>query len=249
MSDSTSPARVLAILEMFEREKRPLSLKELSDYCSIPTSTCHALVQILLRRSYLYLTGQRKDLYPTRRVYDMGATLLAHDAVLQRLMPVMEGLREATQETVILGKRQRDHVLYLEVLEGPQTIRYSARAGETKPLHSTCIGKTVLSTMKPEDIRRWLDERPARQITDNTITSPARLMQDLEQGKKTGYFMTRGENVPDVSALSAPIHLNNDLFGLAVAGPSYRVDARVREIAQALLQAARSLGEPGAAGS
>ena len=72
----------------------------------------------------------------------------------------MEALRESTQETMILGKRHKDNVLYLEVLEGPQTIRYSAKVGDTKPLHSTCIGKTVLSGLKPEEVRRWLDEHP-----------------------------------------------------------------------------------------
>src|ERR1700743_1511059 len=66
LSDTTSAERVLAILEMFERERRPLSLKELSEYCQIPPSTCHNLVQTLLKHSYLYLTGRRKDLYPTR---------------------------------------------------------------------------------------------------------------------------------------------------------------------------------------
>src|SRR5580700_4233866 len=98
MSDTTSAERVLAILEMFERERRPLSLKELSEYCQIPTSTCHALVQTLLKRSYLYHTGRRKDLYPTGKLYDIGVTVVANDGILQRLRPVMEALRESTRE-------------------------------------------------------------------------------------------------------------------------------------------------------
>jgi IclR family transcriptional regulator, acetate operon repressor len=247
VSDTTSAERVLAILEMFERERRPLSLKELSEYCQIPTSTCHTLVQTLLKRSYLYNTGRRKDLYPTRKLYDIGVVVVANDLILQRLEPAMQALRESTQETIILGKKYKDSVIYLEVLEGPQTVRYSAKVGDNKPLHSTCIGKTILSGLPPDEIRRWLADHPPEQVTDNTITSYARLMDNLQEGKKLGYFTTRGENVPDVSAIAVPLSVNNETFGLAVAGPSHRIDARFDEIIRALGEAQQDLLEQGIA--
>ena len=247
MSDSTSAERVLAILEMFERERRPLSLKELSEYCQIPLSTCHSLVRTLLKHSYLYNTGRRKDLYPTRKLYDIGVAIVTNDLILQRIEPAMQALRELTRETIILGQKQKNSVLYLEVLEGPQTVRYSAKAGESKPLHSTCIGKTILSGLPPEDIRRWLSEHPPEQVTENTITSYARLMDDLQAGKKLGYFTTRGENVPDVSAVAVPLSINNESFGLAVAGPSHRIDARFDEIVRHLKETQKSLVDQGIA--
>jgi DNA-binding IclR family transcriptional regulator len=241
MSEATSPERLLAIFEMFEKERRPLSLKELSEFCRIPASTCHNLVHMLLRRAYLYQTGQRKDLYPTRRLYDLGATILANDQILQRLQPAMEALRDTTRETVILGKRQKDGIVYLEVLESPEVIRYSARPGDTKPLHSTCIGKTILSTLEPEDIRKLLDEYPPVRVTQNTITSFEGLMENLALGKQRGFFTTHGENVADVTALAVPISVNNELFGLAVAGPSHRVDASFDRIARTLKDTQASL--------
>lgn len=36
----------------------------------------------------------------------------------------------ASAETTILGKRQGQRVVYLQLLEGPHPIRYSARPGE-----------------------------------------------------------------------------------------------------------------------
>ena len=248
MSDTNSVDRAFAILEAFERERRPLSLKELSDYCGIPTSTCHTLVRTLLRRAYLYQTGRRKDLYPSRRLYDMGAAILAHDQVLQRLLPEMEALRELTRETVILGKRQKERIIYLEVLESPQVIRYSARAGDTKPLHSTCIGKCMLAALNPEDVYQLLGENPPLAVTGTTITGVEALLADLDAGRRRGIFTTKGENVRDVSALAAPINVNNELFGLAVAGPSHRVDGRFVEIADALRAAQGRLLDQGIAG-
>lgn len=229
MSD-TSVERAFAILETFERECRPLSMKELADTCRIPPSTCHSLVHALLGRGYLYQTGRRKDLYPTRRLYDLGATIIAHDPVLQRMEPIMQDLREATRETVILGKRHGRRVVYLAVLEGPQVIRYSARPGDSKPLHSTCIGKALLSAMKQEDLHKLLADAPLPRVTPATITDIDRLLADIAAGREAGCFVTRGENVPDVTAMAVPVAINNELYGLAVAGPSHRMNAREAEI-------------------
>ncbi len=248
MSEATSPERLLAIFELFEKERRPLSLKEVADLCRIPASTCHNLIHMLLKHAYLYQTGQRKDLYPTRRLYDMGATILASDLILQRLMPVMEALRDETRETVILGKRQKDRIVYLEVLEGPEVIRYSARPGDAKPLHSTSIGKAILSALGEAEVRQLLEASPLTQITAKTITSFAQLMEDLEQGRRQGVFTTHGENVADVTALAVPISINNELFGLAVAGPSHRVYANFDKVARALKDAQESLFERVAGG-
>ena len=248
MSATKSSERVFAILEMFERERRPLSLKELSEYCQIPTSTCHALVHVLLNRSYLYQTGQRKDLYPTRKLYDIGATILAHDPILQRILPAMEELRDSIGETVILGKRQKDHIIYLQVLESPQTIRYSASVGDVKPLHSTCIGKTILSVWKPSEVRQWLNDNPPREVTKSTITNYALLMSDLDEGKKLGYFTTRGENVPDVTAVSVPVIINKELFGLAIAAPTHRMEEKkFRQAIKSLLEVQERLKSLGIA--
>lgn len=234
MSD-TSVERAFAILETFGRERRPLSLKELAEACAIPASTCHALVHRLLGRAYLYQAGRRKDLYPTRRLYDLGATILAHDPLLQRLEPAMQALRDATRETVILGKRQDDAVVYLEVIEGPEVIRYSARPGDSKPLHSTCIGKALISLLPAEERSALLSRLPRPQVTAATLTGIAAIEADIAAGERVGCFVTRGENVPDVTAIAVPLAINGTVLGLAVAGPSHRMSAREAEVRLALI--------------
>lgn len=246
MSD-TSVERAFAILETFERERRPLAMKDLADACHIPPSTCHALVHTLLKRGYLYQAGRRKDLYPTRRLYDLGATILAHDPVLQRLEPALHALRDATRETVILGKRQKDAVVYLEVLEGPEVIRYSACPGDLKPLHSSSIGKALLSTLPEAELQALLAALPLPQVTAATLVASDAIMADIATRRAEGCFVTRGENVPDVTALAVPLLLNEEAFGLAVAGPSHRMAARETEIRAALAATHRELvrtGEP-----
>lgn len=239
--DNKSADRTLAILEAFEERRCSLTLRELAGCCDIPVSTCHSLVHTLLNRSYLYQVSRRKDLYPTRRILDLAATIVAHDPFLERMAPFLEQLRAETQETVILGKRQKDQILYLEVLESPQTIRYSARAGAFKPLHSTCIGKAMLGSLKPAELTAWLRKQQLPKVTANTITTQSRLIEDLAMGGERGYYITRGENVADVTAIALPVRVNNELLGLAIAGPSHRMDQAIDRHVQRLFSTQRRL--------
>lgn len=245
--DNKSAERTLAILEVFGDKRHSLTLRELAEFCDIPVSTCHALVHTLLNKSYLYQTSRRKDLYPTRRLFDLSATIVAHDPYLERLAPVLQQLRADTEETVILGKRQNDQILYLDVFESPQTIRYSSRAGEFKPLHSTCIGKVMLGALKPAELSAWLKKQPLPRVTGNTITAQSRLMEDLKEGANRGYFTTRGENVADVTAIAIPVSINNELLGIAVAGPSHRMAPNFDRHVSRLLEARRKLRRDGIA--
>lgn len=140
-----------------------------------------------------------------------------------------------------MGKRQGDQVLYLEVLESPQTIRYSSRAGEYKPLHSSSIGKVMLGAMSPAQLQEWVKKHPLRKVTSNTLTDLARLEANLEKGRRQGYYMTIGENVSDVAAIAAPVMANGEMLGIAVAGPAHRIKANQRKHAALLLDVSRQL--------
>jgi len=152
-------------------------------------------------------------------MYDVASAIAASEPWLRRIMPRLEALRDQTQETAILGKEQGGRVIYLAVLEGPQNIRYTARPGDLKPLHSSSIGKTLLATMKPRVRADVLAKLPLDAMTDATITDHVRLAEEIERSAARGYSITRGENVADVMAVAMPVKFAGDTFGIAVAGP------------------------------
>ncbi len=233
--------RTLTVFEAFESARGPLSLSELARATDLPISSCHGLVQTLLARGYLYSSGRRKEFYPTRRLLTLAQTLADHDPFLDRIAPLLHALRDRTKETVIVGKRQGDAVLYLDVIEGLHTIRYSARPGEYKPLHSSSIGKAMLGGLAPDALDAWLAEHRLKRITENTITDAARLRRDLAEGRRRGYFVTRGENVADVTALAISLTINHERLGIALAGPSQRMHAQEARMAARLLELKRQL--------
>ncbi len=193
---------------------------------AVPVSSCHGIVATLRRHGFLYSVGRSARLYPTRRLLDIANAIVARDPLLEILAPRLEALRDATGETVILGKPQGDGIIYLAVIEGPQTIRYSARVGDTKPLHSSAIGKAVLGAMPPAERVAALDRLALPAVTPNTITDRDRLAADLAAGRRRGWFVTEGENVADVCGLAAATRLNGETVGIAIAGPLPRMGAQ-----------------------
>lgn len=231
----TAVERVLDIIEAFQRIQRPLSLTDLAEATGIPKSSAHAIVGTLMARGYLYSLTRPRALYPTRRFFDVGRDIVDKDPFVERVMPLLERLRDTTRETVILGKRQGDAVMYLQVIESPHPIRYSARPGEFKPLHSSSIGKALLGSLKEADLRATLTDRPLPAITGSTITDTQALLCDIVESRRRGYFVTRGENVPDVWAVSAFLCVNSETFAVAVAGPRHRMENNVIACAQVLV--------------
>jgi IclR family transcriptional regulator, acetate operon repressor len=241
--DVKSAGRTVDLFEAFARSRGPLSLSELARALAMPHSSCFNLVRALEGRGYLYSVGERRRLYPTRRLYHVASAIVAAEPVVARAEPVLMELRDATQETVLLGKRQGERALYLAVIEGPQTVRYTAQVGATKPLHSSAIGKALLSALAPPERAEIVARLPLEAMTGATITEPSLLLVDLEKSAGRGYAQTRGENIADVSAIAKAVRIDGLLYAIAVAGPMHRMAAEIPSHLAALEKACFSLGE------
>lgn len=237
---SRSSLRALEIFEAFRKARRPLSLSEAAKLTDMPVSTCHGVFRALEQRGYLYF-GSGRDAYPTRRLWDLAHEINANDPVALRLEPALTQLRDDVDETVILGVRHGDTVLYLLVLESTKAIRYSSQAGEHKPLHSSAIGKVMLGAMEPEDLDAWLRSIDLKRVTERTIVSSSRLKADIAESRTRGHFVTHGENVSDVVAVAAPLRMGNATFGVAIAGPLQRLADKESALAKKLLRAIKSM--------
>jgi DNA-binding IclR family transcriptional regulator len=237
---SRSSLRALEIFEAFRAARRPLSLSEAAKLTDMPVSTCHGVFRALEQRGYLYI-GNDRSAYPTRRLWDLAQDLNAHDPVVRRLEPALTELRDEVDETVILGVRHANTVLYLMVLESAKAIRYSSQAGEHKPLHSSAIGKVMLGAMSQDELDAWLRNSELRKVTDRTIVSASRLKADLTASRTRGYYVTHGENVSDVMAIAAPLRMGNSAFGVAIAGPLQRLAERETALAKKLTRCLKSL--------
>ncbi|MBO23118.1 MAG: transcriptional regulator [Rhodospirillaceae bacterium] len=238
MNDGVKTAiRTVNLFEAFSRRKGPMTLTQIAEALSAPISSCHGLVRTLSAKGYLYTSERNRAIYPTKRLLEIANTIAAHDAVLESTVPVLETLRDETNETILLGRRQGETILYLDVLEGHQTVRYSAGAGDIKPMHSSAMGKAFLGRLDAGERAALVARLPLDLYTPNTITERATLEADLADGIAKGYFITRGENVVDVMGLATTADVYGEIMGVAIAGPLMRMMVGEAKLAAMLLSA------------
>lgn len=238
-----SSTRAVRLFEAFAAVRAPQSLSEISQLLDTPLSTCHGLVRALQDGGYLYSNRGSRQHYPTRRLLQIAETIAANDPVVKYFDRHMSELRDLTQETVILGAMQKDSIVYLNVVESPNVIRYSARPGDIKPLHSSALGKLMLGeTLARRERDALLASLSLDAVTENTLTDLDTLRRDLEQSQKTGLYVTQGENVSEVMAIAAPSRVAGEIYGIAVAGPIERMQRKRDTLEKALLATCSSIG-------
>ena len=243
MASVRTADRTLRLFEAFKVEGHPLSLSELAEFMDVPMSSCHGLVNTLIGRGYLYRVKKRKLLYPTRKILDVAETIVSKDPLLDRIRLPLSALRDKLKETIIVGINEQDRVMYIDVLEGTHTVRYTAYPGEFKPLHSSAAGKAILASMTENELEKLLGRLPLEKITPMTVTDKKRLLRDLNQSRKRGFYETHGENVMDVDAMAVAVVSNKDIIGISVAAPSHRMEEARINIAQELLKTRRTILE------
>jgi DNA-binding IclR family transcriptional regulator len=234
--------RVIEIIEVYAREKRPLPLSELARLLDVPVSSCLALIRTLGELGYLYEISRRNGYYPTSRLLAMAQQIAKNDPVLDRVFPSLQELRDATQETVVLGKLAADkRVVYLEVLDSPHTIRYAAVAGEFRPVHANSLGKALLSVMSADERHALLARKPLARFNDKTLVDPDAVEQDLVVSRERGWFRNLGESLTEVGAIAWPLTLAGEHYAISVGAPVYRIEPNQEQYARILRAACTAL--------
>jgi IclR family transcriptional regulator, acetate operon repressor len=236
-----SAARTLAIFEAFQNARGPLSLSEVSRITAIPVSSCQGLMRTLETLGYLHFLSPR-EAYPTRKLFDIASEIHRHDPIALRMMPALQALRDETGETVLLGARQDDWLVRVLVVESAQTIRFTAVAGDRKPIHLSALGKVLLAQMPNDTLDEWLAKSQFDRVESRALKGKDRLREEVLQARQQGYYIAHGENTRDVMAMAAPLRIGATVYGLAIAGPLERMRGGERRHLRSLLSAGRALG-------
>lgn len=235
--DVKTAVRVLDVLNLFAEVRRPLIYSEIARRMDIPLSSCHGLLKTMVAKGYLYAPGIQAGYYPTQRLLHIAQTICREDPLIRLLQPLLIKLRDITRETAILAKLADTQVVYLDVAESHQAIRYSHAPGGFKLLHATASGKALLGSMSINERRALLDELDVLSpATPNTITSRSVLERDIEDGQQRGWHCSFGENVEDVAAIARGVVIQGEAFAFVVAGPVDRIRRNEATTAAALTE-------------
>jgi IclR family acetate operon transcriptional repressor len=123
-----------------------------------------------------------------------------------------------------------DACVYIAQAPSPNFVRMFTEVGRVVPLHSTGVGKALLSTLPDEQVLAILQRAGMPSITEHTLTAPESLLADLAHVRKNKYAIDDGEQELGVRCIAVPIEGLPFTAALSVSGPSSRIrmaDARL----------------------
>jgi DNA-binding IclR family transcriptional regulator len=242
-SPSTAVERALSILETVSQRDGGMTNSEISRKLGIPKSTASYILRTLETNGYL-----RRD---QANKYRLGLKVisLSHRAlsgldITEVAMPVLRSLAERYKITAHLAILDQGEVVYIEKADAPGFIKMDTWVGRRLPLHSTSVGKALMSHLPEEEIKAIIKEHGLRKITPKTITTIHEFLRELERVRTRGFAVDDEENNLGVRCVAAPIfnRFGNVEAALGVSGAISQMEkSNVSKMAVVLIEAAQRI--------
>lgn len=247
--------RALSVMEALA-EQPDQGVTEIAARLGMTKSIVFRILQTLEARGFV-------DREPERALYSLGFRLAVlgeraggETGLLQAARPVLDALRDETNENVNLVVRDGDRALVVTTREGRHSIRLFAQAGRHGPLHAGGGSMLVLAFAPPE-IREAILSSRLPSFSPQTITDPEVLRERLDRIRERGWNIALNDLDEGAFSVAAPIRgADGDVIAaVSVAGAVARFDEERRErYLAAVSKAAESISDRlglgvGAAGS
>ena len=193
----------LAALEALETAHEGLTLTELARRLRESQTVVFRVLKTLEEHGYVQHDSVSRRYTLGLRIWEMGAKAVSRTGLVDAARPVLKWLTAVTSQTSGLMVLRGADVLYLDIREGQEALRFYAEPGSRAPAYGTASGKAMLA-WRPECVAQVV-KAGMRRFTQTTIVRPADLQRELEEIRRSGVAMSRGEREPDLAAVSAPL--------------------------------------------
>jgi IclR family KDG regulon transcriptional repressor len=216
-----SVERALDIVESLAESPGSRSLSHLSRELDLPLSTCHILLQTLVRRGYLLRDPQQN----TYRLSSKWANLRAGGSDEQHLREqadqVMNTIYSLCGESLTLAVMDGDDMLVVHNKISRRPLVLVNRIGARLPVHTTAMGKAIMAHWSEKEVDSWLAHRVLARYATNTITSASQMKACLDEVRKSGIAYAHEEYAEGVFAIGACIlgNRNEPIGALSVLVP------------------------------
>jgi len=218
-----SVERTCNVLLSFKAEEPVLGVSEIARRLGLPKSAVHRTLDSLVRMGLVARdrSSSRYRLGP--RAADLGFAALGTPDIRGLALPVLQELVRHTRETATLSLLSGHERFYAAQVEGPQDVKMSIEIGKRCPLYAGASGRAILAYFAPAQLDAYLSSTPLAPLTEKTITSREKLVEQLELVRRQGYSVSLGERDPWAGAVAAPVFLGDVLVGsISVCGPHNR---------------------------
>lgn len=216
--------RMMTLLDVLALHADPVPLKQLAQETGLHPSTAHRILGAMGNCGFV----ERVDAGVYRlgiRLLQLGNLVKTRISVRESAVEWMEQLHQTTGESVNLGMRDGDVIVYVErTSSGRSAVRVVHIVGGRAPLHTTAIGKLFLAEETREEVKDYALRTGLSQSTPASLNTLAALEAELERVRRTGLAYDIEEVESGVRCIAAAIRDDTGklIAGLSLSTPTER---------------------------
>ena len=235
-----SLGRAFSILEEVARHREGIGLAELSKRVGLHNSTTFHLAKTLVTLGYMRQERDSKRYRVGRPLFALAASALDEIEMVNLATPILEDLSRETGESGHFAVRMGDSVVVIARTSGSGAFQLTDRVGVVRPAHCTALGKIILASLRPDQLKRFLERVDLKPATGKSITDPAVLLREITEIRRSAIAIDDGEYNAEVRCIAVPVYnFTGDVIGaLGISGPIWRMSDQVLKSRAKLVQTA-----------
>jgi len=214
-ASASASAKTLLVLEAALTHSR---FTEVVEATGLAKATTHRILSTLVDHRFVALAADGSYL-PGPKILSLAGRALERIDISAIARPFVDDLVQKSHCTIHLGAVNGDEIVYLIRADSDKPYLMPSRVGLAVPLHSTGIGKVVLSDYTDDELERLVARTGLPQRTEHTITTLEGLRTEIAIVRGLGYALDREENVPGLGCVAAPIrdHTGTVKYGISIS--------------------------------
>jgi DNA-binding IclR family transcriptional regulator len=209
--------RAFDMLELLSQQPDGLPLTEVASRLGLNKSTVHRILASLRKRGYVEQRAGSKSYRIGLEFIEIASLHLNNLELKTEAQDSLYKLSRLANQTVFMAIMQDRHVVYIEKIEAHQSLRRYKIIGQRRPLHTTSLGKALLSGLSEREIERLYGSGEFERLTANTIGDLATLLKEIELTKKRGWAFDDEENEEGTICVGAPVYDYRNMVIAAVS--------------------------------
>lgn len=235
----------MTLLNILSHHTDPVMLKQIVAESGLHPSTTHRILNAMAHSGFV----ERAENGSYRlgiRLLELGSLVKSRLSLREIAVPFMLLLHNRTGESVNLGIRDADQIIYVErTSSGRSAIRVVHIVGARAPLHTTATGKLFLAEDDDRAVETYARRTGLPQVTPLSLPDLPQLLQALCTIRKDNIAYDLEEMEIGVRCIAAGIrnHEGELVAGLSLSAPAERFDpARSSLVRQTANDISKALG-------
>lgn len=222
-------SKVFSIIEhIVSKQATGVTYSEIVAGLRLPKSSVHRILKDLTMLGYLNFNPETKRYFGSLRLAAIGAEVLSNFQLRDHVRPFLLRMHRETEHTTHLAIMEGGMGVFVDKIESRDFgIKLFSEIGKTFPLHCNGLGKALLAFSSQESVGKVL-QSPLKALTENTITDPELLRNELLKIQECGYATDNEEITRGIVCVAAPIFgFKRETIGaISITFPAYINDDR-----------------------